>query len=325
MASLKFNDIYIKDFFSVAGPMEKFGQIRNYDLVCDDYYFKESTFEKAEMKMQRVVIENLLYRNRMNINNIDCIIGGDLTNQIAITSYNAKNFKTSFLGIYNACASFPEGLIIGSNLLLYENIKNLIVIVSSHNLTAEKQFRYPVEYGAPKKTTSTFTATGSVGALVSKTKSNIKIESATIGRVIDMDMDDVNHMGAVMAPAAADVLYNHLNDLQRKINYYDLVLTGDLGEIGSEIFLEYLRVNYDITIKKHMDAGEEIFAKSQDVNSGSSGPVTLPLVLFNKIIKTGKYKKILIIGTGALHSPNMVNQKCSIPAIAHAVSLEVNV
>lgn len=325
MASLKFNDIYIKDFFSVAGPMEKFGQIRNYDLVCDDYYFKESTFEKAEMKMQRVVIENLLYRNRMNINNIDCIIGGDLTNQIAITSYNAKNFKTSFLGIYNACASFPEGLIIGSNLLLYENIKNLIVIVSSHNLTAEKQFRYPVEYGAPKKTTSTFTATGSVGALVSKTKSNIKIESATIGRVIDMDMDDVNHMGAVMAPAAADVLYNHLNDLQREINYYDLVLTGDLGEIGSEIFLEYLRVNYDITIKKHMDAGEEIFAKSQDVNSGSSGPVTLPLVLFNKIIKTGKYKKILIIGTGALHSPNMVNQKCSIPAIAHAVSLEVNV
>lgn len=323
MASLKFNNIYIKDYFSVAGPMEKVGQIRKFDLIADDYYFGESTFEKAEIKMQRVVIDNILYRNRLGINNIDCIIGGDLTNQIAVTNYAVRNYNTSFLGLYNACATFPEGLIIGANLLNNENINNIIVLTSSHNLTAEKQFRYPVEYGAPKKVTSTFTATGSVGALLSKQRSKVKIESATIGKVIDLDQKDVNHMGAVMAPAAANVLYNHLTDLGRKASYYDLIVTGDLGEIGSDIFEEYLMINYDIKIKNYIDSGEEVFAKSQDINAGSSGPVTLPLVLFNKILRGNKFKKILIIGTGALHSPAMVNQKDSIPGIAHAVSLEV--
>lgn len=323
MASLEFNNVYIKDYFSVAGPMEKNGQIRKFDMVADDYYFGESTFEKAEVKMQRIVVDNILYRNRLSINNVDCIIGGDLTNQIAVTNYSVRNYDTSFLGLYNACATFPEGLIIGANLLNNENINNLIVLTSSHNLTAEKQFRYPVEYGAPKKVTSTFTATGSVGALLTKQKSKIKIESATIGKVIDLNMKDANHLGAAMAPAAATVLYNHLNDLGRNINYYDLILTGDLGEIGAQIFKEYLSINYSIVIKKHMDAGEEVFAKSQETNAGSSGPVTLPLVLFNKIIRNGKFKKILIIGTGALHSPQMVNQKDSIPGIAHVVSLEV--
>ena len=323
MASLKFNNVYIKDYFSVAGPMEKNGQIRKFDMTFDDYYFGESTFLKAEVKMQKVVIDNLLYRNRLSINNVDCVIGGELTNQIAVTNYSVRNYDTSFLGLYNACATFPEGLIVGANLLNNENINNLIVLTSSHNLTAEKQFRYPVEYGAPRKVTSTFTATGAVGALLTNQKSKIKIESATIGKVIDLNMKDVNHMGAAMAPAAASVLYNHLNDLGRKIYYYDLILTGDLGEIGTNIFEEYLLINYNLVMKKHMDAGEEVFAKSQETNAGSSGPVTLPLVLFNKVIRNGKFKKILIIGTGALHSPEMVNQKDSIPGIAHAVSLEV--
>lgn len=324
MASLKFNNVYIKDYFSVAGPMEKNGQIRKFDMIADDYYFGESTFEKAEVKMQRVVIDNILYRNRIGINEIDCIVGGDLTNQIAVTNYSVRHYRTSFLGLYNACATFPEGLIVGSSLLSQENINNLIVLTSSHNLTAEKQFRYPVEYGAPKKTTSTFTATGSVGALITKQKSKIKIESATIGKIIDLDMKDANHLGAAMAPAAATVLQSHLTDLERNVNYYDLILTGDLGEVGSDIFEEYLMINHDIQLKKHMDAGEEVFAKSQEVNAGSSGPVTLPLVLFNKVLKNTKFKKILIIGTGALHSPAMVNQKDSIPGIAHAVSLEVS-
>lgn len=323
MASLKFNDVYIKDSFSVAGPMEKNGQIRKFNMIFDDYYFGENTFEKAEVKMQRVVIDNLLYQNKLSINDIDCIIGGDLTNQIAVSNYTVRNYKTSFLGLYSACATFAEGLIVGSNLMVNENINNIIVLTSCHNLTAEKQFRYPVEYGAPKKNTSTFTATGSVGVLLAKNKSKLKIESATIGQIVDLEQKDVNHLGAAMAPAAASVLVNHLNDLNRNINYYDLILTGDLGEVGSNIFQEYLLINYDIRLKKYIDAGEEVFAKSQDINAGSSGPVTLPLVLFNKILKNGKFKKILVIGTGALHSPSMVNQKDSIPSIAHAVSLEV--
>lgn len=323
MPSLKFNNVYITDFYSIAGPMEKVGQIRKFDKTLDDYYFGEKTFELAEIKMQKTVIENLLYKNKCTTMEIDCLIGGDLTNQIAASSYTARKFKIPNLGIYSACASFVEALIISANFIDSKKMKKIIALTSSHNLVAEKQFRFPVEYGAPKKKTSTFTATGSVGALVTNNANNIKIESATIGITVDLDCKDANHLGAAMAPAAADTIKRHLTDLKRDANYYDLILTGDLGAVGSKILLEYLEVNCNIKLKKHVDAGEQIFAKSQDVNAGASGPVSLPLVLFNKVLKNTKFKKILIVGTGALHSPNLLNQKDTIPAIAHAVSLEV--
>ncbi|MBQ9833745.1 MAG: stage V sporulation protein AD [Bacilli bacterium] len=323
MPSLKFNNVYINDFYSVAGPMEKVGQIRKFDKTLDDYYFGEKTFELAEIKMQKSVIENLLYKNKCTTMEIDCLIGGDLTNQIAASSYTARKFKIPNLGIYSACASFVEALIISANFIDSKKMKKIIALTSSHNLVAEKQFRFPVEYGAPKKKTSTFTATGSVGALVTGVANHIKVESATIGITVDLDCKDANNLGAAMAPAAADTIKRHLTDLKRDANYYDLILTGDLGAVGSKILLEYLEVNYNIKLKKHVDAGEQIFAKSQDVNAGASGPVSLPLVLFNKVLKNTKFKKILIVGTGALHSPNLLNQKDTIPAIAHAVSLEV--
>ena len=322
MASIKYNNVYIKDAFSIAGPLESEGQIRKYDLILDDYYYKEKTFIDAEIKMQRVVIENLLYRNKM-AKKIDLLIGGDLSNQITITNFAAKHFEIPFLGLYNACATFAEGLLIAGNFVENKSIKNSIVITSSHNLNAERQFRFPIEYGATKARTTTFTATGSVGAIVTNEKSKIKLESATIGNVIDYDQYDATHMGAVMAPAAIQVLVKHLNDLERKSDYYDVILTGDLGKIGVNIFREVLRESYGLKIKNHMDAGCEIFVRSQEIYSGASGPVTLPLVLFNKILKNNKYKRILIIATGSLHSKDTTNQKKTIPSIAHAVSLEV--
>ena len=138
-----------------------------------------------------------------------------------------------------------------------------------------------------------------------------------------MGVKDVNNMGAVMAPAAADTINKHLTDLKRDLDYYDLILTGDLGEVGVSILKDYLDRVYDVKLKKHMDSGCEIFKNTQNINAGASGPVALPLVLFNKILKSTKYKKILIIGTGSLHSPTLVNQKNTIPSIAHAISLEV--
>ena len=138
-----------------------------------------------------------------------------------------------------------------------------------------------------------------------------------------MGITDANNLGAVMAPAAASTLYEHLNDLKRDLNYYDLILTGDLGCVGSEIFKEYCLQNYNLKLKRYLDAGCELYLKSQETYAGGSGPACLPLVLFNKILPISKYKKILIIGTGALHSKTFVNQKNPIPAIAHAVSLEV--
>ena len=322
MASFKFNNVYIKDSFTVAGPLESEGQIGKFDIMMEDYYFKEKTFIGAEIRMQKVVIDNLLYRNKL-AGQIDLLLGGDLSNQLTITNFSAKHFSIPFLGVYSACASFAESLIVASEFVEKESIKNAIVITSSHNLNAERQFRFPIEYGAPKAKTTTFTATGAVGALVTNEKSKIKVESATIGTVMDYDQKDATHMGAVMTPAAVEVLMKHLEDLKREITYYDVILTGDLGSIGTKIFKEFLNINYGIKIKNHMDAGCEIFLSSQDIYSGSSGPVTLPLVLFNKVLKNNKFKKILIVATGSLHSKDTTNQKKTIPSIAHAVSLEV--
>ena len=314
MSSIKYNSVYINDFYSIAGPLEKVGKIKTYDMTFEDYYFGEKTFEKAEVKMQKVAVDKL------NGKDVNLVIGGDLSNQIANTTYALKKSNIPYLGIYSACATFCESIIIGANML--KDINNIICITSSHNLTAERQFRYPIEYGSPKKETSTFTATGCVGVKLAN-NGKIKIESATIGKIVDLNWKDPNHFGAAMAPAAADTIVTHLNELKRDINYYDLVLTGDLGKYGSKILIEYLKEKYNICLNNHMDAGGEIFCTSQNVGAGSSGPATIPLVFLNKIVKTTNYKKILLVATGALHSPLMLNQKDSIPAIAHAIGVEV--
>ena len=323
MDSMKFTNVYVKDSFSVAGPIEADGQIKNYDLTLDDYYYHEKTFEQAEIKMQRVVVDNLLLRNKILEHDIDFLISGDLSNQIGISSYAAQYYHIPYLGIYSACASFAESLIIGARFLEGKGSRKILAVTSSHNLNAEKQFRFPIEYGAPKPKTTTFTATGCVGTLLSKEVSKVKVEGATIGKVIDLGCTDATHMGAVMAPAAAGTLVQHLTDFNRSIDYYDVILTGDLGSVGTDIFREYLKRNYGLKIKNHIDAATEIYTENQDVYAGASGPVALPLVLFNKTLKNTRYKKILTIATGSLHSPTLVNQKISIPAIAHAVSLEV--
>ena len=323
MASKRFSNVYIKDNFSVVGPLERDGLLKIYDLVMDDYYYGEKTFEQAEIKMQKIVLDNLLNKNKLSESKIDVLIGGDLINQISISSYNASKFRIPYLGVYSACASYAEELIIASSLISGKLAKNVVAITSSHNLNAERQFRYPVEYGAVKKHTTTFTTTASVATLITSEQTNIKVESATIGKALDMGVTDTNNMGAVMAPAAAETLNTHLLEMKRSVNYYDLVLTGDLGLVGKEIFLEMLNKQFNINLKKYMDAGTEIYTNSQDTYAGASGPVALPLVLFDKVLSTKKYKKILIIATGSLQSVQLANQKLGIPGIAHAISLEV--
>lgn len=323
MASIKYNNIFIKDWTSVVGPKEASSKLKKIDEKMNNYYYGEKTFEKAEAKMQKVAITNLLQKNNLKENDIDLLIGGDLLDQITATSFACKEYSISLLGIYSACATFTEGLIVAGMFLQDKNIKKTINITSGHNLGAEKQFRYPIEYGSPKPHTSTFTTTAAISTLINKDSGKIRVESATIGKVTDMGVTDANNMGAVMAPAAASTLYEHLKDLKREVDYYDLILTGDLGCVGSDIFKEYCSRNYGLKLKRYLDSGCELYLKSQDTYSGGSGPACLPLVLFNKILYGNKYKKILIIGTGALHSKTFVNQKSSIPAIAHAVSLEV--
>lgn len=323
VASTVYKNIYLNDFVTLVGPLEKESHLKKFNLVMDDYYFGEKTFEQAEIKMQSTVIDKILERNALKNSDVSLLVGGDLNNQIAITSYSAKNYNFPLLGVYSACATFVESLIVASNFVAGANFKKVISITSSHNLTAEKQFRYPIEYGAPRPHTATFTTTGAVSTLISRKPSKIRIESSTIGTPVDMGISDANNMGAVMAPAAASTLMTHLTELKRDIDYYDLILTGDLGCVGKKILEDYVETNYNVKMKKYLDAGCELFLSSQETYAGGSGPACLPLVLFNKILTTKKYKKILIIATGALHSVALVNQAKPIPAIAHALSLEV--
>lgn len=321
MSSFTYNNVYIKDYESIAGPLEEQGNLK-YPNTIKNYYFNEDKLEDAEIKMQNLCLNKLIKTNKLQ-SNIDLIIGGDLLNQIAITSYNLTNREIPFLGIYNACATFNEALIILSNMLENNQIKNGIAITSSHNLNAERQYRFPIEYGSQKKKYTTYTTTGAAAMLLTNEKTNIKIESSTIGTIIDYGIKDSSNMGAVMAPSAAATLQKHLKELNRNIDYYDIIITGDLGILGSELFLKLLKEDYQLVPKKYIDAASIIYKEEQETFQGGSGPVVIPLVLMNKILKEKNYKKILLLATGSLHSPLMVNLKKSIPSITHAVSIEV--
>ena len=227
----KYNNVYIKDSYTIAGMYENDGPLGKYfDKTYDkELYFGKKSWEQAEIKLLQENITNLAKKTHTKLKDINLMISGDLQNQIVSSDYAARELGIPFLGIYNACATSSEGLIIGSTFIDSGKIDNCVVATVSHNMVAEKQFRNPTEYGAPKHKTATFTATGSASVLLTSEKSDIKVESSTIGKVIDLGTNDVNHMGAVMAPAAAETIKKHLDDLKRTPDYYDLILTGDLG------------------------------------------------------------------------------------------------
>lgn len=326
--TLNFNNTYINETGLVTGPYEERGPLSKYfDKTYGDFYFNSPTWEQAESKLIEESVDIVLKKIDKTKFDIDLHISGDLLNQIVSTNYAASNIGIPLLGIYSACASSMEGLIIGANMVETGQVNNAIISVSSHNQAAEKQFRYPTEYGGPKPKTATYTNTGSASVYISKQKSEIKIESATIGRVVDYGIKDAYNMGAVMAPAAADTIFKHLKDKKRDIDYYDLILTGDLGIYGKKILKDFMKTEYNLDLKKYDDAGTMIYDfENQKVFAGGSGPACLPLVAYGIVLKKmrkGELKKVLLVATGALHSSTMVNQKLSIPAISHAVSLEV--
>ena len=313
-----YNNVYIKDKYSLLASTKYSPIVKdNVNEVVDDYYMGKKTIEQAEMKYQELTINKLLKKNKK----VDLLIGGDLQNQGICSTYASSNTNIPFLGIYAACSSFTEGLIIASAFSqLYKN--NVIVSVSSHNLVSEKQFRFPVEYGAIRKKVNTCTASASISTLVTSEKSNIKVESSTIGFVNITNHKDTNDMGVAMAPACANTLFNHFKETKRSIDYYDLILTGDLGIYGTKIMKEYFKRISKLELKNVIDAGS-IFYKDDNVYAGASGPCCIPLVLFDYIIPQKKYKKILVVATGSMHSVTSSNQGLSIPSISHAVSLEV--
>lgn len=327
----KYKNVYIEDTYTICGNYENDGPLSKYfDKKYEkDLYFGEKSWEKAEVHLLKEANSNLIKKNKLKEEDIDLLISGDLQNQIAASDYMARDFNIPFIGIFEACATVGEGLILGSTFIEGKMAKKVIVSTSSHNMVAEKQFRNPTEYGTPKPKTATFTATGAASILLSNKKSKIRIESSTIGKVVDLGTTDVNHMGAVMAPAAGDVIYKHLKDTERDPSYYDLILTGDLGVYGKEILRDYMMTSYNIELKdNYNDCGTMIYdIENQPVFAGASGPVCSALTVFGYIYKEmlkGKYKRILLVPTGAVFSPTFTFQKESIPSMANAISLEAS-
>ena len=324
----KLNNVYVKNTALTAGKLEKEGMLGKYfDKSYDDYNIDES-LELSEVKMAKDALNILLKKTKLKKDDIELFVGGDLLNQICATSYAVEGYNKPFLGVFSACATSMESIIIASSFIENQNINNAICLTSSHNLAEEKQFRNPTEYGYTKPKTATFTSTGGAAILLTNEKTDIKITNYTIGKIVDMNQADVNNMGAVMAPAAGDVIYNHLKDTKRDISYYDLILTGDLGIYGKNILKDYMMTKYNIKLNNNYnDCGTMLYdLDRQPVLAGASGPACLPLVVFSYIYKEmlkKKYKKVLIVPTGAVFSPTFTFQKESIPSIANAISLEV--
>ena len=209
--TFNYKNVYINDTFTITGPYESKGPLSKYfDKSYNDLYFDEKTWELAESKMITESVDLLLNKVNKTRFDIDVYISGDLLNQIVASNYAAANLGIPYIGVYAACSTSVLGLIVASNMLEANQVKSCITSTSSHNNAAEKQFRYPVEYGGPKPKTTTFTSTGAASAYLSNSKSGIKVESATLGTVLDSGIKDAYHMGAVMAKAAAKCLYDHL-------------------------------------------------------------------------------------------------------------------
>lgn len=326
--TIKFNNVYINNTSTTAGLVEKRNPLKNYfDKTYNDYYMDKNSIEYSEVVMQKEALDILLKKEKLTKEKIDLFLGGDLQNQIAASCYTFDNFNAPFLGLYNACATSVEEQIIASTFIDNNKINNAICITSSHNLAQEKQFRNPIEYGALKPITATFTSTGAAAILLSNQKTNIKIDSATIGKIYNSQINDVNNMGAVMAIAAAETIHDHLEKTNTNIEDYDVILTGDLGITGSKILKDYYKEKYKKDLKNHNDCGVILYdiTKEKEVTSGGSGPVCSALVNYSYVYKkllNKEYKKVLLVATGALFNPTFVYQKYKILSIAHAVCWE---
>ncbi len=312
--------------YSIAGPKEKdsnFG--KHIHKLLDDDKFGESTFEKAECKMLSTAISKVIKRANLTDNDIDALLSGDLLNQIISASFAARDFEFPYIGLYNACSTFSEGLSIGASLIDGKHMNNLVVATGSHFATAERQYRYPLELGCTRPPQSQWTVTGAGACVISNSGNFPKILSATFGRVVDFGITDANNMGAAMAPAACDTLINLFEGTNTKPSDYDLILTGDLGALGSRLLKEIiLKKGYNIE-KQHCDCGEMIYNIEEDEYQGGSGAgcsaVVFNSYIYEKLLK-GELKKIIFMATGALLSTVSTQQGESIPCVAHAVVLE---
>ena len=311
---------------SVAGKKESEGPLAHcFDVTSQDTYFGQKTWEQAEKQMQKTALETLVKKAGISKQQLGAVFSGDLLNQCIGSSFTLRNTGVPHLGLYGACSTMAESLLLASMAVSGGFSDKVVAMTSSHFASSERQYRFPLGYGGQRTPTAQWTVTGSGAALLCSAGKGPRVESCTMGTVTDLGIKDANNMGAAMAPAAYATIRAHLDDLGSAPEDYDLIVTGDLGQLGKDMLLELAKSDGLSLGGRLVDCGTLVFdPTTQDVHSGGSGcgcsAITLCGYLLDQL-DTGKKKRILFCGTGALLSPTSTQQGLPIPGVAHAVSI----
>lgn len=311
---------------SIAGKKESEGPISStFDKTYSDTYFGQKTWEQGEKRMQQIALETLAKKAKMKTSDFGLVFSGDLLNQCIGSSFTLRNTGIPHLGLYGACSTMAESLLMASMAVSGGFSDKVVAMTSSHFASSERQYRFPLGYGGQRTPTAQWTVTGSGAALVCQGGKGPRIDACTIGTVTDLGIKDANNMGSAMAPAALATIRAHFNDLSTSADDFDLIVTGDLGQLGKEVLLTLAQREGLNLGGKLTDCGTLVFdTLKQDVHSGGSGcgcsAITLCGYLLNKL-NSGALNKILFCGTGALLSPTSTQQGLPIPGVCHAVSI----
>ena len=311
---------------SVAGKKESEGPLASYfDVTIADPHFGQKTWELAEKRLQQLTLQELLRKAELKNQDLGMILSGDLLNQCIGSSFTLRNTGVPHLGLYGACSTMAESLLLGSIIVSGFQYDNVVAMTSSHFASSERQYRFPLGYGGQRPPTAQWTVTGAGAALLKSHGVGPKIISCTVGNVCDLGIKDANNMGSAMAPAALSTIQAHFNDLKVDADDYDLIITGDLGQLGKDVLLTMAQKQGLSLGGKLADCGTLVYdTLKQDVHSGGSGcgcsAITLCGYLLSKL-STNKFKRILFCGTGALLSPTSTQQGLPIPGVCHAVSI----
>lgn len=327
-ASVRFEKrISIKNTASTVGTLEGKGPLAKYfDAILTNNLLGLDSWEKAESKISKDTMEMAVNKCNLNKNDIDYVVCGDLLNQCSGSIYGVRSLNIPFFGIFGACSTFGEALSLGSLIIESGGGKNILCSASSHFCSAEKQFRFPLDLGTQRPPSTTWTVTGAGAAVLSRENNHPYITGITTGKIIDYGITDANNMGSAMAPAAAYVIGQHFKDFNRKPDYYDMIITGDLGKAGSDILCELLKEEgYNIE-SKIFDCGIAIFDNDNiDTHCGGSGcacSATVFSAYIYSLLKKKEINRVLFVPTGALMSTTSIQQGESIPGIAHGVVIE---
>ncbi len=318
--------VYVKTFYSSAGKMEGEGPLKDtFDVIYEDEYVEAKSWEQAENNILKHTVTGAFAKAELTCNDIDYVFSGDLLNQCTASSFALKDMGIAYFGLYGACSTMAESMSLASVMVDAGYAQNALAVTSSHFCSSEKQYRFPLEYGAVRTPSAQWTVTGSGAVILSPDKSDIRVEGITTGAMVDFGVKDSSNMGAAMAPAAAQCILSHFSDTGKTPEDYDVIVTGDLGIVGTKLLNELIHMEGEDISSRHLDCGNMIFdSKKQNTGAGGSGCGCSASVFcghFCKELQRGNIKKMLLVCTGALMSPTTYQLGENVVGIAHAVSL----